>query len=799
MNAALNITEYLFMRLMRTSLALACVTLVAACGSGGDSSSTGNNTGGGSGTSSSSNVTMAGVASKGLMANATVTVHAVKSDGTIDPTPLQTTTTDSSGHYTLSFTGTKDQPYVVRVAAKSDGSTTHLDEVTGQSQALPANFVMRALFVPTQTGNVTTSATVTPFSEMAVAAAASASGGVTAANAAQAVSTVSQLLGFDPTAADLSAADSDVNKQKLKVLLTAVSQMANDSALGCSTGAAGDKVKCVVEQMAAATHTDSLQLTSGSGGSTVNVSGALQGALTTVLADDSLTGSVDPSLFAVVNQNLACTTSCTPATSTTGTAAAITAAKTLFTQLKSDWMSLFTRTDAATLGGVNVQANEFVAALQDVHVPAETLIKDTGALILGETLYRQYHAGRTTSIRMGRGDEDLITRGSGSVPATNYRAIGCTLYQDVNSTTEATSPSNANYVGCRATYYYTSTNGTTVTEWRHGFTMTPVNSGASFTYSTRARTGTTALQPNVAAFTGTYTPALNNGELVGFALSGELPGAFVAGSNTLANHKHAVNLTGSVASSGGLSLAGGITAYSDASTVAGTLAIDTGTLTVVSLPGGDVTASAAELAISWTTAGAKVQGSFGFNTPVTDADGVSTVPTHAFLSGTLSTVINNVATPFIQGSVTSQVIGYGTYHSLQASGANNAFDTVLTFAGEVSAPNRPKLQLTLAGTVNSATDVQGIDTLDLQYRSFASGSSTPSLTLAGTVTRVRNGDSSSASVTLLETGSNVKVTWSPSTQQVNVKQGDTVIGVLDPRTRLLTFSDGTFQSVDVGL
>jgi hypothetical protein len=194
------------------------VALLAACGGGGSDSPA----------PTTAAVTLSGTAAKGLMAGADVSALAVKADGTVDTTPLATTTTDASGHYTLNFTATKDQPYVIQVKAKDDGSTTHLDEVSGAAQALPAGFAMRALFVPTSTGNVSTSASVTPFSELAVAAAAKAGGGLTAANAAQAVSTVSQLLGFDPTSvtAKDAASAASANEQKLAILLTAASSAA---------------------------------------------------------------------------------------------------------------------------------------------------------------------------------------------------------------------------------------------------------------------------------------------------------------------------------------------------------------------------------------------------------------------------------------------------------------------------------------------------------------------------------------------------------------------------------------------
>jgi hypothetical protein len=155
---------------MKASLfltAVASASLLAGCGGGGDDAAS----------TATSTIALSGTAAKGLMANADVAVYAVNADGQMASTPLATTTTDGNGQYQLNFNATKGQPVVIKVTAKANGQTTHLDEVTGLVQALPANFSMRALLVPQTTGATSTSVNVTPFSEIAVAAAARASGG----------------------------------------------------------------------------------------------------------------------------------------------------------------------------------------------------------------------------------------------------------------------------------------------------------------------------------------------------------------------------------------------------------------------------------------------------------------------------------------------------------------------------------------------------------------------------------------------------------------------------------------------
>ena len=217
-------------------------------------------------TATAASVTLSGTAAKGLMAHADVGVFAVNPDGSVAGTALATTTTDTLGRYSLSFVGSNGQPVVIRVSARADGSTTHADEVTGTAQPLPAGFAMRSLVTPSASGAVLANASITPFSEMAVAAALRASGGITPANALQAITTLSKQLGFNPinVAAKTLGTASGSDEQMLAVMLTLVSQLAQNGDLGCS-GAPnpGARVQCVVEALGAASRSDSGRLGAG--------------------------------------------------------------------------------------------------------------------------------------------------------------------------------------------------------------------------------------------------------------------------------------------------------------------------------------------------------------------------------------------------------------------------------------------------------------------------------------------------------------------------------------------------------
>lgn len=835
-----------------SAVALAAAALMAACGGGGSDggSGSGGSSGGsgssGGGSSTAAAISLSGTAAKGLMANADVSVHAVKADGSVDTaTALASTTTDASGRYTLSFSGTQGQPYVVRVTAKA--GTTHLDEVSGTAEPLPAGFAMRSLLVAGSSGTQSVSASVTPFSEMAVAAAAKASGGVTAANAQQAVSTVTQLLGFNPVSVTPTtlAAASGTEQQQMAVMLTAVAKLASDGGLGCDGAAnSGAKTQCVVQALAGSASTGSIKLSSGS----TDVSSALGGALVSVLADSKLSGTVSSSALATVAANLACSSNCSaaPSGSTSGpdaTATAIAAAKLLFGGLKTDWTAMFSSGGATSIatGALNKQAFAFSQAMDDVRLPVDVLAKDVGALAMGIDLYNDYKAGRIapTVTDRSRGDGSLVDS-DGSVPDASTSPMGCSLYQDANTSQLATAVSNANYIGCAARYYVSRSqqNGSTVTtEWRHGFTLTP-NADGSFAYSTRARqrvrscnaqgctvTSNAALQTDaqgqaIAAFSGTLTPTLSAafGNITRLVIAGDLPAAFLSGSPTLDSraHKHTLAFDGSVTrqADGSIasSAAGSLLAKDASGATVSTLTLKPSSMlqlpvsfdaqdnevrpgTAGSTASGAHTAAGLSLNLVFANAAAEFEGLFAVSDATWDKSGTALLPTKATLSGALRTVSNGTASEFLKGVLTATASGVAAYDASAAFSASNSYSVDLAFTGTVNAPNRPTLELTLGSGWTFDTADGRAKSVALQYRSLVNGAPRSVVTLTGD----RDASGNVGSLKLAEASSDLSLTWTRGASTADLMKGTTKIGTLNTATGLLTFSDGSFISLDIGL
>ena len=798
------------------------VALLAACGGGGSDSPA---------PATTASVTMSGTAAKGPMANADVAALPVNADGSIGTAPLATALTDPNGSYTLNFTATKDQPYIIQVKSKANGSTTHVDEVSGQTQNLPAGFSMRALFVPTSTGNLTTSASVTPFSELAVAAATRATGGVTAANAAQAVSTLTQLLGFDPTGAKVkptSDAGASANEQKLAVLLASVSKLAGTGALGCTTGTPGEVTQCVVGKLSDAASVSTLKLSNG----TTDVSAALGAAVTDVLADATLRGNVAPGTLGSIQGNLACTAPCTAAPP--ATASAIDSARNLFTQIKSDWQTLFSRGGASSIatGAANAEGWKFRQAMNGVQVPASMLVKDLGALLMAVDLYNDYKAGRTLSNSRGRAPDNFNT----DTPATvaNMNTVGCMLYQDSGTVTAATNPSNANFIGCRASHKINVTGvaatGVTV-DWRHGFTITPSATAGEFTYTTRARRRTTnctvqpctvdnaALQTNF--YSGTVTTTTNGeGSVISFSAVGDLAATFAENGITLVNDHNALNMSGTRTISGNhnetSSLSGTLEAF-DVPVAPATMGASLGKLTVKSGSSGEIPVACdanfnevrpgsatavvqlcsgaidhVSLDLLSTTASAEFEGVFSAGPTTWDSTGTDRIPNAAKLSGALRNIEGNTVTEFLQGEFNATATGFAGFNAQQPDSTSNYYTTAVTFAGTVTAPTRPVLKLTASASKKSyETDVASVT---MQYSVLVGG--TPRTVVAIDVSR---GATGGADFKLSEATSGLSMTWLDNATSADLLKGTDVIGRLTQSSKLLTFSNGTVISLDIGL
>lgn len=811
------------MRLKTLCASLVVAGLAAACGGdGGESSSTPT-------PPTSSTVTLQGVAAKGVLGQARVSVHPVKADGSVDTaTTLATALSKDDGTYTLpSFTATPGAVYVVRITAEG-GKTFTVDEITKAQVVLPDTFVMRGLLVAPSTATASVVANVTPFSELAVAAAADATGGVTATNAQQALANVRVLLGFDPgTTTPMTIQDAKTPEQQvLAVMLTAVAKLANESELGCTAADLGARTQCVVDKLSDSASIDSTKPGTVGG---VDIAARLVASATDVVNTPELVAgsTVTPGTLDVVKDNLEGDGTVVKP----GTADAIAAANALFDGLRSDAKELFSKGGVSSLasGAVNKEAYKFQEAMEGVQAPVEMLLKDVGALTLGVDLYLDYKRNGGAVTRTRGSAEDIANGSEFAFPGMG--AIVCSLYQDEAANTLATAPANANYIGCGAVYYvqrvFTSATTSTLSRWRHGFTITPQTDG-TFTYGGRARLrvencSTTApctlasnepLQPNSAGVTGTVTPTVTAGRITAFKIQGDLAGMFDDGGKTLVNEKTTIDLSGTrVIGSDNMSsstLQGSAVSYDTAGAKLSTLTVKSGSLsevavswdandqlvarnapTAVSPAGGDIATAA--LDVVWATPSAEFEGGVSLTESVWDKTLTTHIPTQGKLTGALRNIdANGVKSEFFSGSITAGITNFAQYDATVDDSATNNFGISLAVAGTVTAPSRPKLQLT--GSTSLKSHEERPASVALTYKSIVGD--TPKRQVSLNATRGADGK---YTVKLSEAASNISMTYVEDAETADILSGTEKIGVFTNRDKLITWSNKTQVSLDFGL
>jgi len=363
---------------------LILVSFISACG------------GGAGGTSSSQLFSIEGFAAKGTLKFATVEVHRLEANGS--ETLVKTDVTLGDGTYKISdLSSTTGQKYIIKI--KPNERTIHVDELLG-NQVLPSTFVMSAI---TQTDSTTTTASVTPFSHMVVQAATNASSVLTDANISKAQSTVTEMLGFNPTIIAKNDGAS-VEAQKLHILLTAVSQMASDNTLNCE-GTPAQKTECVVNRLGNAASTSSLKMETTVGGVAVNVSSKLSAAVNTTLIKNP---SMQSAFVAQALNNLSCTTNCTPAVSQDTAVTAIGKVKAVFDEIRTDLTTMFSSdgVTSTSKGKANLQAFKIQQSFDSVKLSTDRIDKDFKAIQAGIQLYNDYknQAGSPVSISLNYGD-----------------------------------------------------------------------------------------------------------------------------------------------------------------------------------------------------------------------------------------------------------------------------------------------------------------------------------------------------------------------------------------------------------
>lgn len=402
--------------LRSTLSAVALSALVSCGGGGGDDTPPPQPTG---------KISLGGVVSKGLTANADVRILSVSDDGVVNEvTPLATGVTNSIGAYE---TGQFISPsvYVVEVNAKpcadlstKVGCSTHLDEATGVIQALPTGFRMRSVVSNTPDNR---RINVTAITEWAYAMASTSAGGLTAEKVRRAVANVSSVLGV----ADINTVEpkplaqaSTDDEKRLAAMLAAVSRLADSNAealrsLGCPEGTGPGTpfaTQCVVQALANNTNGEKPT------GDNVGISLALADQLQQVAAT-----SGDPSLTALIAATKDKLTNTEVTYSQPITLSVYESIRLFFNDLTTTIKSLF---DDST-GSATAAARQFRNAVDAVDADLDAANRTLSMSVQGMRLWLEFNAGSL-------------------VPRREYDGFYCALLSDMAPIDDQVVASNAN-------------------------------------------------------------------------------------------------------------------------------------------------------------------------------------------------------------------------------------------------------------------------------------------------------------------------------------------------------------------
>ncbi|MDO8345055.1 MAG: hypothetical protein Q7T48_17775 [Cellvibrio sp.] len=778
------------MKLTKFAFACALTSALAACGGGGDSSVDAPQV--------ATTRTLDGVAAKGLIKNGVVKVYSYSADGVKSASPIATTRTLPDGSYSVSL-GSNIGLFTVEVSA--DAATTMFDEFAGEIE-MPVGMTLRSLLKLDSAASTAVKGYVTPFTDMLVNAAASATGGLTAANAAAAQTGVTAMLGFNPLAtkplmsnSDAGAAATDASEKLQSVTLAALSKLANDSSnsLGCS-GTVSQKIQCVVTNT-----TGSAVLT----GSTLSITSAVQDQLKSAL-DSVATNPVinKTTLTTFVGQT---TFSQATVSATSSALGPIDAAKALFASLRTNINAWSAAADNG--GALNLNAQAMKADFETAIAPLDQDLADWVLLSeRGVRFYKDYvDAGNS-----GLSNQAVFRDGN---------EIGkCFLYADAADTTEVAIGVAANNVFCRlnkapvagteASLAHTTsatppvTTNLTRQQFTKAIQLTPVSSSTtSFSYTARARMETAyfnRVNGNVInlsiddakttigiAGTGTVAYTKNGNTVTDIAIVGDMP----ARTNSLGVKKTDkeiwnVSYVRTVETDGvtiKYALSGDIAAYkrnsADVLVKSGSIALQAGSfIRAVPVNGYVVSEGVKEVNLAIAVAGvdSKVVGTLSLSNFSLDGSSNNYAPTDLKFIGSFT----NASSEFFNGTLAVKVTGYNAnnYGSSLPDSMGNFVKREVSLAGSFKIPTRPALTL----TVNGSNPSYGSESFNGQY-----DDGTNVVLFSATDKHAVN----------ISTANGISLTLTEGSTTADVMKDNSKVATLDLSAGMINFADGSFQSL----
>jgi hypothetical protein len=771
--------------------ALVIALALAGCGGGG---------GGDSAPAADTTVAqrdVQGTAAKGLIKHAKVSVYAIDAQGVRASAALATATTGTDGSYKLQVPASQ-RNFVIEVSAAP--GAVMADEASGTDIAIPDTMKLRSVVTLADNATGPYQGTVSPLTEMVARTAESADGKLPPQAVAQAKTGVRTLLGFDPETVKPVNSNSDAaataneEEKNQSLALAAISKMASTASAECAQSSHGERIACVVSNMAA-----SVSIKDGQPALKQETLAQFREAIDTVAKDKTInrTGKDKVAGLPVLTPPPA-TTPTTPAPAPAPVLTPVQATKALFSSLRTNVRSIgegdaFSATaDAikADLNGTVVPLGHDVSGMAALAVNALDYLDryraDPLLPVRPAVWYNQVYASAAEDISMSLWD------GVGSCEITpGALSISCTVVQNAYLPGATSTAAGYTQVYLTGTITLQPKDGSksdfsyTASKEKNVATFAPVaNPACPYCGTSYALQGTPTRELLGRTVTGDLTYARTGNTVTQIAVKGSMPGRTDAnGAFENDSEYWLLNATRTQeANNVALYKFGGAFTSMKAGQVAGTIEIDNASFLRVAQQGANNAVApnpANELLVTLRgiAGSTTVSGTLRASEHKQDKSKTTQMPTKVSFEGSLK---HKDATVF-SGNVAITRNGFENFDATAGESETNFVADTVSIGGALSVPNRPTLGLTLGATRTglSAADISA------QYRD---GTSVINVSVSAKVGERHP-------LVKVASADGVAFSFSSTSAPVQVTKDGAVVAQLDLTKGMVTYSDGSTQSL----
>jgi len=776
------------MKFTRLGLACTLASALAACGGGGGSTPSSSNPGSGTPVGGA-NITLTGVASKGTIKDAIVRVYAIDAAGARSASPiLNTRTSRSDGSYSLNL-GARTGLFLIEVSA--DAGTT-MDDEYSNTIPMPAGLTLRSVVQVDANSPETVTGHVTPFTDMLVTAAlsAGANGGLTSDNVESAQAEAIKILGFNPlvtrplNANSAAAAATDDASEKLQaVALAAISGIAHNNGLGCS-GNDSDKIKCAVNAT-----TGSARMVNGA----VTISATAKQALLAGMAAAAEDADVNQTTIKTTEGQKLFADAAIAAPPAQGSApkpatGPVADAKAFFSSLRTNLQAWSASSESGGLRNtLDTMQSDFDAAVAPLDQSLADWVVVSGD---GIALFNNFAQKKTSDTTVGKLNDDsalgacrLFKDAAATVPATaadsgkRPGSVACILNRKTvagsERSTAASGVYNRDQITRTITLVPADTSNFNYTSRTLRETQSYLKDGNGVGYNFATLAGNTVIGSTA---TGSVSYILSGTSVISASINGYMP-ARVGDDGTALTDREAWNISYSAwqesAGTTKYSFSGKVDAQKSGASL-GTVMVNEGSYVRAIFTGGDRRMTEGSLSIGVKAGSSAVTGTLALSKFSTDRHGNRYLPTVAKFTGNFTSTKGDS----FDGAISAELTNYKKVDSVAPQSASNYATGSASFSGKLKVVGLKPLAVTFAAraTGYKKSEFNGTYSDSTNQINFS-------------------GDNRLPLKVALSSSSGIKLTWVDGANYLDVFKNNTKVGLINVGTRIINYTDGSFETL----